>query len=183
LSRTSCLGEHVITGALGYGQVLISRQALGADQRGRATSRRRALFAHQLISGSSITACHNPACTARTIEGTGSHSYRRWIANRSPEHTLPRFGSSRAPKFRDSDCASCIGTPCGCCFAHHGAVGSGTALNVSRQGVGEFACQRDKHDAPYTALSGGRSLLHTCLDFHVFSIRRKPGWRDCELPL
>ena len=30
-------------------------------------------LAHQLISGSSVTACHNPACTAQTIEETGSH--------------------------------------------------------------------------------------------------------------
>src|SRR6202795_2373982 len=30
-------------------------------------------LAHQLISGSSGTACHNPACTAQTIEETGSH--------------------------------------------------------------------------------------------------------------
>ena len=29
--------------------------------------------AHQLISGSSMTACHNPACTVQTIEETGSH--------------------------------------------------------------------------------------------------------------
>jgi transposase-like protein len=30
-------------------------------------------LAHQLISGSSVTACHNPACTAQMIEETGSH--------------------------------------------------------------------------------------------------------------
>src|SRR5690349_3440725 len=30
-------------------------------------------LAHQLISGSSMTACHNPACTVQTIEETGSH--------------------------------------------------------------------------------------------------------------
>ena len=30
-------------------------------------------LAHQLISGSSMTACHNPACTTQTIEETGSH--------------------------------------------------------------------------------------------------------------
>jgi len=30
-------------------------------------------LAHQLISGSSLTACHNPACTKQTIEETGSH--------------------------------------------------------------------------------------------------------------
>src|ERR1700693_1536599 len=28
-------------------------------------------LAHQLISGSSMTACHNPACTAQTIEEDG----------------------------------------------------------------------------------------------------------------
>ncbi len=28
---------------------------------------------HQLISGSSMTACHNPACTAQTFEETVSH--------------------------------------------------------------------------------------------------------------
>ena len=30
-------------------------------------------LAHQLISGSSMAACHNPACTAQTLKGTVSH--------------------------------------------------------------------------------------------------------------
>jgi hypothetical protein len=30
-------------------------------------------LAHQLISGSSVTARHNPSCTTQTIEKTGSH--------------------------------------------------------------------------------------------------------------
>src|SRR6516162_11277046 len=30
-------------------------------------------LAHQFISGSSMTACHNPACTVQTIEETGSY--------------------------------------------------------------------------------------------------------------
>jgi hypothetical protein len=42
---------------------------IGGVDRPRAGVR----LAHQLISGSSMTACHDPACTAQTIEETGSH--------------------------------------------------------------------------------------------------------------
>ena len=75
LSRGSRPRECAIAGALGCSQALISRffWRLGSGRRGRSTWCRRALTAHQLISGSSMTACHDPACTAQTIEETGSH--------------------------------------------------------------------------------------------------------------
>lgn len=42
---------------------------LSGDDHHRAVVR----LAHQLISGSSMTACHNPTCTAQTVEGTVSY--------------------------------------------------------------------------------------------------------------
>ena len=54
-------------------------------------------LAHQLISGSSITACHNPTCTAQTIEGR-LHTFCRHIpANRSLEFSHPTPGPGRGP--------------------------------------------------------------------------------------
>jgi hypothetical protein len=41
--------------------------------RGSMISRARVRLAHQLISGSSVTACHNSACTNQDIEVAGSH--------------------------------------------------------------------------------------------------------------
>ena len=47
-------------------------------------------LAHQLISGSSVTACHNPACTAQVIEETGSHFLpARENANRVLDYPSP----------------------------------------------------------------------------------------------
>ena len=57
-------------------------------------------LAHQLISGSSMAACHNPACTAQTIEETGSHflSARETpiVSSSYPSPPLPNYwpGSS-----------------------------------------------------------------------------------------
>lgn len=54
-------------------------------------------LAHQLISGSSMTACHNPTCTAQTIEGR-LHTFCRHIrANRSLEFRHPTPGPGRGP--------------------------------------------------------------------------------------
>ncbi len=44
-------------------------------------------LAHQLISGSSVTACHNPACTAQMIEETGSH----FLPARERRQSFPRL--------------------------------------------------------------------------------------------
>ena len=60
-------------------------------------------LAHQLISGSSMAACHNPACTAQTIEETGSHflSARETpiVSSSYPSPPLPNYwpGSSDNP--------------------------------------------------------------------------------------
>jgi hypothetical protein len=43
------------------------------EERSRSSACGRAHLAHQLISGSSMTACHDPSCTAQTTEEAGSH--------------------------------------------------------------------------------------------------------------
>lgn len=48
---------------------LAQAMKLSGDDHHRAVVR----LAHQLISGSSMTACHNPTCTAQTVEGTVSY--------------------------------------------------------------------------------------------------------------
>ena len=51
----------------------LGRFRAGPIRNGSIFCRADVRLAHQLISGSSMTACHNPAFTTQTIEETGSH--------------------------------------------------------------------------------------------------------------
>ena len=70
--------------------------------------------AHQLISGSSMTACHDPACIGRERTRGAAHTfYRHCGANRSHEHAPPRASSSsREPgsriRFENGQAAAAI---------------------------------------------------------------------------
>jgi hypothetical protein len=70
-------------------------------------------LAHKLISGSSVTAWHNPECTAETIEETGSHflpARKTSIVSSTTRHPasgallrVPKLGEAVGSK-RRTDC-------------------------------------------------------------------------------
>jgi len=97
-----------------------------------------------------MTACHDPACTAQTIEETGSHflpAIGSPIEASNTHH--PASGFRQTPKLNNRDRDSCSGSPWHYRIAHHGAVRNEPCLDISPQGNGEFARQRDKHDTAY----------------------------------
>ena len=70
------------------------------DQDGSDLCRADVRLAHQLISGSSMTACHNPACTTQTIEETGSRFLAGVMngANRSLDFPVAPSSQPIGPK-------------------------------------------------------------------------------------
>ena len=95
-----------------------------------------------------MTACHDPACTAQTIEETGSHFLPAIGSPIEASNTRrPLRVSRQTPKLSNRDRDSCSG-PWHYRIAHHGAVRN-EPVSTYRQGNGEFARQRDKHDTAY----------------------------------
>jgi hypothetical protein len=69
------------------GCLFLSVEIGGVDRPGAGVR-----LAHQLISGSSMTACHNPACTAQTLKGTVSHFL--------PVHSHQSYSRSPSPRYQ-----------------------------------------------------------------------------------
>src|SRR5216684_655340 len=105
-------------------------------------------LAHQLISGSSVTACHNPACTAQMIEETGSHFLpARETPIVSSTTRRPASGALyRVPKLGESALilsqgASRLGS------GDDYPLGNAAGLDIAPERDRELAGQGDQHDA------------------------------------
>src|SRR5216684_1724430 len=111
-------------------------------------------LAHQLISGSSVTACHNPACTAQTIEETGSHflpARETPIVSSTTRH--PASGALiQGSKARKSALSLSFGS------GDDYSLGNEASLDIAPERDRELAGQGDQHDAPDPARLAARLL-------------------------
>ena len=75
----------------------LGRFRAGPIRNGSIFCRADVRLAHQLISGSSMTACHNPAFTTQPIEETGFTLFAGVAkgANRILDFPSPRFAADR----------------------------------------------------------------------------------------
>ena len=117
-------------------------------RRGRSVCGAVVRLAHQLISGSSVTACHNPACTAQTIEETGSHFLP---ARETPivSSTTRRPASGALIQGSKARRSALILSGGALRFGPDGnALGNEPGLDIAPERDRELAGQGDQHDAP-----------------------------------
>ena len=105
-------------------------------------------LAHQLISGSSGTACHNPACTAQMIEETGSHflpARETPIVSSTP--VAPPLEPYAGPQTLRSALPLC-GNALWFGSGEEYSLGNEAGLDITPERDCELAGQGDQHDPP-----------------------------------